>query len=132
MKATIKSVRFVKEYEGRYGMMYLHAVKYNDKEGLYSSKSKDQKKFVPGQEAEFTEVVKTNKRGEDYVTIKPFHPNTGNFGRQLKREQSKYSGFAMSYAKDLVIADRIKLEDMPKYTKSMFNLMVELDKTLES
>ena len=38
----------------------------------------------------------------------------------------------MSYAKDLVIADKIPLDNISTYTKKMFKLMVDLDKTLES
>jgi hypothetical protein len=37
----------------------------------------------------------------------------------------------MSYAKDLVIANKIQLDNIEFYTRRMFELMVELDKTLE-
>jgi len=127
MKATIKKVRFIKEYENRYGTMYLFAVSYNDTEALYSSKDRGQQKFVEGKEVEFEETVKTKDSGDTFTTIKPAQ---AKFSPQVKREQSKYSGFAMSYAKDLVIADKIPLSEISDYTKKMFSLMVELDKTL--
>lgn len=132
MKAVITATRFIKQYESRYGDMFLHSVSYDGKEALYSSKSEDQNKFVPGEEVEFTETLKTNKRGEEYITIKPIVQGTGNFSKSMKREQSKYSGFAMAYAKDLVVADKITLDKMYQYTESMFFKMVDLDKTLES
>ena len=131
MKAKITNVRFVKEFEGKYGLAFVFGVSYDGKEAQYISKSKDQTKFVKGQEAEFTETVK-DYRGEEQITIKPIQTNTGNFGRAVKKEQSRYSGFAMSYAKDLCVADKIKITELRLYTTTMFNLMVELDKTLES
>ena len=131
MKTKINKVEYLKEFESKFGTMYLHKVHYDDTYGLYTSKSKDQDKFVAGQEAEFTVVVKTSKDGNEFNTIKPVMPASGNFGRALKKEQSRYSGFACSYAKDLAVAGRIQVTEIPGYTKAMFRLMVELDKTLE-
>ena len=132
MKAIIKSAEFVKEFESKFGMLYQHRIKYDEKTAYYSSKKKEQTYFIPGKEAEFTEEIKESKNGK-YTTIKPVNSFAGNsnFTRALKKEQSKYSGFAMSYAKDLVIADKIKLDQISDYTKKMFTLMVELDRTLE-
>lgn len=131
MKAIIKSVEWVKEYDTKFGKLQLFKIGYDDKVAYYSSKSKDQTKFVKGQEAEFNEEEKSGSNGT-YLTIKPITANRySNFGRALKREQSKYSGFAMSYAKDLVVAGKIELNNMEAYTEAMFNLMVKLDKTLE-
>ena len=131
MKAKIESVEFVKEYQTQYGMLYQHKVKYNNKTAFYSSKKKEQTKFIAGKESEFVEHKMTGKNGE-FLVIKLPPSESGNYNKQVKREQQKYSGFAMSYAKDLVIADKIKLDEMKNYTKSMFKLMVELDKTLVS
>ena len=132
MKAKITKVEFDQELQTKFGMMFKHKVWYDGKCADYLSKTKDQKKFITGQEAEFTETPR-EYNGTTYYNIKPVNPSgNSNFGRALKREQSKYSGFAMSYAKDLVVADKIKLSDMTAYTTKMFNLMVELDKTLES
>lgn len=131
MKAIIKSVEWVKEYDTKFGKLQLFKIGYDDKVAYYSSKSKDQTKFVKGKEAEFNEEEKSGSNGT-YLTIKPITANRySNFGKALKREQSKYSGFAMSYAKDLVVAGKIELNNMEAYTEAMFNLMVKLDKTLE-
>lgn len=118
--------------------MYNFQVKYDNEVALYSSKSKDQKKFIPGQEAEFTEETKTytdKKTGEtkEYLVIKPIMQNRqSNFGKALNKEKSRYSGFAVSYAKDLVIAGRIQLTELPEYATVLFDLMVTLDKSIES
>jgi hypothetical protein len=137
MKALIKEVKFRKEIETKFGTMYSFAVLYDDKSGIYTSKYKDQKKFVAGQEAEFTEEYKEYKDREGntktYIAIKPVQFNKqSNFGKALSKEKSKYSGFAVSYSKDLLVAGRINKDDLKAMAWDLFNLMVEMDKTLES
>lgn len=132
MKAVIKTVNFDKEVKTKFGTMYQFKVTYNDKTASYLSKKREQTLFVANKESEFVETPR-EYNGNTYYNVKgvPKVGGNSNFGRALKREQSKYSGFAMSYAKDLVVADKIKIEDMSSYTKMMFALMVELDKSLE-
>jgi hypothetical protein len=138
MKAIITEVVFQKEWDSQFGKMYNFKVKYDNEVALFSSKYKDQKKFIPGQEAEFTEETKTytdKKTGEsrEYKVIKPVSQNKqSNFGKALNKEKSRYSGFAVSYAKDLVVGGRVQLQELPDYAWILFNLMVEMDKTLES
>ena len=136
MKAVIKDVKFQKEYEGKFGTMYSFLISYNDKKGFYNSKSKEQTQFLKGQEAEFTEETKTyiNKEGKEssIIVIRPPQgQRQSNFGKALKKEQSKYSGFAVSYSKDLVVAGKLDLSDLCDYAWILFNLMVEMDKTIE-
>ena len=132
MKETIKETKFIKEYEDKYGKKYLHSVKYADKEALYSSKKKEQDTFVPGQEAEFTETER-EKNGRTTIFIKPVRKAfNSNFGRNLSKEQTRYSGFAVSYVKDLIIAGKIDLKDWQSASEKIFRHMVELDKTLQS
>ena len=131
MKAKITSVEYKSEFESKYGILYSFIVKYDSKSAFYSSKKKDQTKFVKGQEAEFTEEEKEGKNGK-YLVIKPIVAQFGGYNKQVKKEQSRYAGFAMSYAKDLVVGDKISINDLSNYTEAMFKLMVKLDKTLES
>ena len=134
MKAKITKVKFDKEYTDKYGVKFKFTIGYDGKEGYYSSKSKDQKKFIEGQEAEFTEEKRTWSDGRPYIIIKPVYANAGNsnYGRQLKREQSKYSGFAVSYVKDLIIAEKIPIDQWESASKKIFNFMVALDKSIEA
>jgi hypothetical protein len=137
MKAIIQEVTYKKEFESKFGTMYVFHVKYDDITAVYNSKYKDQKKFIPGQEAEFTEETKTytDKQGnqKEYFVIKPLLQNKqSNFGKALGREKSKYSGFAVSYAKDLLVAGRINKDELAPQAWVLFELMVEMDKTLES
>ena len=138
MKAIIQEVTFRKEWDSQYGKMYSFNVKYDDQVAIYNSKNRDQNKFIPEQEAEFTEETKTytdKKTGEvkEYKVIRPIlQTRQSNFGKALSREKSRYSGFAVAYAKDLVVAGRLQREDLSEYATMLFDLMVELDKSLES
>ena len=131
MKAKITGVRFVKEFDGKYGKAFVFGVSYNGKEAQYISKSKDQDKFVKGQDAEFTETVKT-WNNEEQITIRPVQANTGNFGRALKKEQSRYSTMGASYVKDLIIAGKVDIVDWERATDKIVKFMLNLDKSIES
>jgi glucose dehydrogenase len=138
MKTVIQEVIFKKEFDSKFGKMYSFQVKYDDQVAVYTSKSKDQNKFIPGQEAEFTEETKTytdKKTGDlkEYLVIKPLLQNRqSNFGKALSKEKSRYSGFAVSYAKDLVVGGRIQKEELADQAWILFELMVAMDRTLES
>lgn len=136
MKATIKTVELQKEFESKFGTMYSFLVTYDDKKAFYTSKSKDQTKFVAGQEADFIEEEKafTKKDGTQgkYLTIKPPQfQKQSNFGKALQKEQSKYSGFSVSYAKDLVVAGRLPFGELSDYAWILFDLMVEMDSSIQ-
>jgi hypothetical protein len=138
MKAIIQEVKFTKEWESKYGKMYNFQVKYDNEVALYSSKYKDQKKFIPGQEAEFTEESKTytdkNGNEKEYKVIKPLMAGNrqSNFGKALNKEQARYSAMCVSYAKDLVIADKIKLSEIQEFSWILFELVKEMDKSLSN
>ena len=130
MKALITDVEFIKEYESKFGTLYSFKVSYDDKMAYYSSKSQEQTKFVAGKEAEFTEETKTGQKGS-YIIIKPFFQNRqSNYGKAIKKEQTRYSGFAVSYAKDLVVSGQLPREELPIYATMLFDLMVNLIKAL--
>lgn len=134
MKAVIQEVKYNKEFTTQKGTYHSHAVKIDGEWCEYVSKSKEQNKFVAGQEAEYT-VTEREYQGRIYKKIKPVYGGGGgsNFSRSMKREQSKYSGFAMSYAKDLAVAGIIKdVDDMFIQAQRMLNWMVEQDKKLEN
>lgn len=137
MKALITDVKFTKEGTNKFGTYYSFKVSYDGKTAFYNSKSKDQKNFVAGQEFEFTEEERTFTKDDGtigkYLIVKPIGQNKqSNFGKALKKEQSRYSGFAVSYAKDLVVAGRLPFDELLPYATVLFNAMAELDKTLDS
>ncbi len=132
MKAVIKKITYSKEVETKFGIMHQFRVDYDDKVGSFLTKKREQTTFKEGEENEFTETPR-QYNGKTYYNIKPIkQQGSSNFTRQLKKEQSKYSGFAMSYAKDLVIADKIQMKDLFPAAKKMFDWMVEQDKILQN
>ncbi len=136
MKALIDNVKFKNEFESKFGILYSHVVSWYGKDekieyGFYSSKKKDQTYFKAGQESEFTVEEKQGKQGNFFV-VKPLSQgNFSGYNKNLKREQSKYAGFAASYCKDLIIADKLNIKDWEAASKKIFNFMVELDKSIE-
>ena len=137
MKAFITEVQLNKEFDTKFGKMYQYFISYEDKKAIYNSKSDNQTYFKSGQEIEFIEEVQTYK-GQDgeqheYFKVKPLNQKRqSNFGKALTREQSRYSGFAVSYAKDLVVAGVIKFDDIIITARMLFDEMVAMDKSLES
>lgn len=132
MKAIITSIKFLKEQDGKYGKEYNFSVQYDNKTAYYTSKVNPQNKFTEGAENEFTEVESVSKKtGNKYFTIKPIQKGGQSaYAKEIKKEQSKYSGFAMSYSKDLVVSGKIPLEEMFGYAIKMMDWMVEQDKIL--
>lgn len=132
MKAKIKAIEYIKDYDSKFGKMYSFWIKYDEKKAIYSCKKREQDKFKIGEEAEFVEEEKEGKNGK-YLVIKPMQNNSYSpYNKAVKKEQSRYSGFAVSYAKDLCIAGKIEFKDISQYSTVLFNLMVSLDKTLEA
>ncbi len=137
MNAKIEKVEFVKEFESKFGKLYCFKVGYkvgdNEMTAFYNSKKRDQKKFIAGEEAEFVEETKVGKNGEYYV-VKPMYSGGlgGGYSKQTKREQSRYSGFAVSYVKDLIVAEKLDISQWKSASKDIFEFMVALDKSMES
>ncbi len=138
MIAVIEKAEFKEIDVNQYGTFYLHNIHYINTDGgkvcgVYRSKSKDQTKFVAGVEAEFVQTTHLDEFQESYFIIQPIsNQNRSNFNKQLSREQSKYSGFAMAYAKDLVVAGKIPLEAMYYEAKEMIDWMVKQDKDISN
>lgn len=133
MKAKITNVVFSKESEGKFGKQYNFLVEYDGKKAYYTSKSQEQTNFVIGSECEFTEEEHASaKTGGKYWVVRPVRANTfqSNYGKALQREQSKYAGFAVSYVKDLIIADKVPLDEWKILAGEMAEFMLALDKRI--
>ena len=136
MEARILEINYLKPYQSPHGPMHDWHIKYEggEGEGMYTSKANPQTFFKVGEVASFTEDIMFSKQGKRWAKIKPIREN-GNrnysgFRRELKKEQSKYSGFAMSYAKDLCVAGQIKYENIFIHAQQMMDWMVEQDAKL--
>ena len=132
MKAKIENVKFLQEREGKFGKEYNFLIEYDNKKAYYTSKSAEQKTFVIGQECEFTEEEHTSEKGGKYWKVRAVRQGNmqSGYGKALQREQSKYAGFAVSYAKDLIIAGKIEFDEWKVVAGEMAEFMMQLDKRI--
>lgn len=130
-KIKIDKIEFRSEKEGKYGMMYNFVIHFDGKTALYTAKKKEQTTFEVGKE--YDVILQEIAYGNDGKTFTKIKLNkqkfNSNYGKHLQREQSKYSGFSLSYAKDLAVAGIINKEEILTYSTSFFKHMVDLDKT---
>ena len=132
MKALIEAINYLETFDSRFGTKHKFEVVYDGKVATFLSNEKEQKIFKEGVENEFDETQVLMENVTVFNIKPPGKKGKSNFSKQLKREQSKYSGFAMSYAKDLVVAGMIKPKDIFTEAMKMMNWMVEQDKALEN
>jgi ribosomal protein S16 len=144
MLAKIHKVTFKKTFNGKFGPLHSFEVAYSDMQetektgktieriGYYSSQSEKQEKIKAGEVIELTEEKKKGQGGQEYTTVKPtVIQRVSNFGKALDKEKARYSGFAVSYAKDLVVAGKIEFKALTTTAWDLHKLMVDMDKTLE-
>jgi hypothetical protein len=139
MKAIIRTIKQGRQWHSdKYNKDYFDFnVGYETdgifKDGIFTTTKKEQTAFEIDKEYDITEEQR-EYQGNVYFKIKPVRDaNFGgsNYSRKLKQEQARYSGFAMAYAKDLVVAEKIEFEQMLPAAKKMFDFMVKLDKEIQ-
>ena len=135
MKAIFKEIKLSKPIETKYGLRYQFHVKYDvegkERIGSFLSDKELQEDFNEGEENELTETAREYNGKTYYNIAKIKMQGYSNFSRKMKNEQSRYSGFAMSYAKDLVVAGKIPFDDLYSECDKMHDHMIKLDKQLE-
>ena len=99
----VKSVTPNGTFEGSYGLMYKFEIEIGEHIGEYASKSKDQNKFVVGQQTDYEFV------GGKYPKIKPvynkpFTPNK-SFNDNPERQLMIVKQSSIKVASDLCIAE---------------------------
>jgi hypothetical protein len=106
----------------------------NADNGFYTSKIEEQKNFIVGQEASYSIEEKEGSTGKKYnkITVpqaqKPFG---GGKNYTPADPRIQMISFSTSYAKDLVVADKIKIADLSKYSEEIFKNMVKLYETIK-
>ncbi len=97
----------------------------NADKGFYVSKNENQTKFVVGQESEYNIEEKQGKKGVYYkITIPQSDKPSFGGGKQQQDPRVQFIGYAMSYAKDLVIADKIKIDSLAVQFDIIYNEMI--------
>lgn len=122
-KAHIVSCTFKNEWQGTSGTVNYHEITLdNGDKGQIGTKEKNPAKLAVGQELTYT--IETTDRGNKIKAIAP-QGGGGGFGGARKGPDPKVQivGFAMSYTKDLIIADKIKIDDLGKAFEKIHALM---------
>lgn len=98
----------------------------NGDKGFYTSKDENQKKFVVGTETEYNIEEKQGKKGIYYKITLPQAEGgfkSGGPGRAPVDPRIQMIGFAMSYTKDLIVADKVKMSDLGSTFEVIYNEM---------
>lgn len=116
-KAKITRTIFKSEWNGPNGQVYYHDIELdNGDKGSIGSKEKMPAKLNPGSELNYT--IENNK----IKAVSPPNASGGNGfsggGRKGPDPKVQIVGFAMSYTKDLIIGDKIKIDQLgPTFEK---------------
>lgn len=103
-KSTVATATYKRSYQSKFGEMFVHEITFeNGDKGDYNAKGKDQDKFVPGKEVEYTIETKINGNFTN-VIIKPVSDKPAVGGGFKAGTRSGNESFALSYAKDLGVA----------------------------
>lgn len=96
----------------------------NGDKGFYTSKSEDQKKFIVGQESEYTIEQKQGSKGTYYkISIPQTEGKSFGGGKVQVDPKVQMISFAMSYTKDLIVGGKIPMTDMEKEFNRIYNTM---------
>lgn len=125
MEKTAKITRtvFKNEWKGDKGSVFYHEIELdNGDKGQIGTKEHLPAKLNPGQELTYT--IEATERGNK---IKAVQPAGGGFGGGRKGPDPKVQivGFAMAYTKDLVVADKIKIGELPAIFEKIHKLMAD-------
>ncbi len=83
-KSKVTNVQANGTWEGKFGLMYKFEVEMeNGDTGEYSSKSKDQDKFVTGQEVDYEFI------GGNFPKVKPVYQQPKSFGGGFKEDPNR-------------------------------------------
>lgn len=93
--------------------------------GFYTSKNPDQTKFVVGQETDCNLEQKQGSKGPyNKITLPQSEFKPGGGGRPAVDPRVQMIGFAMSYTKDLIVADKVKMSDLGSTFEVIYNEMI--------
>jgi hypothetical protein len=126
-KSKVKKITKMEKKDSYGNTSFIVELENGDK-GFYSSKNEDQKKFVPGQEAEYNIEEKEGREGKKYFKITiPQEPGKsfGGGGRPSPIDPKiQMISFAMSYTKDLIVSGKIGIQDLGTQFEVIYNEMI--------
>lgn len=122
-KAKITRTTFKSTWAGPNGNVYYHTVELdNGDKGEIGTKEQMPAKLNPGNELTYT--IETTDKGTKIKAVNP--AAAGGFtggGKKGPDPKVQIVGFAMAYTKDLVVADKIKIGELPAIFEKIHALM---------
>lgn len=120
-KAKITRTIFKNEWKGDKGSVFYHEIELdNGDKGQIGAKEQMPSKLNPGQELTYT--IESTDRGNKIKAVAPAGSGFGG-GRKGPEPKTQIIGFAMSYTKDLIIADKAKIDQLPALFEKIHKLM---------
>lgn len=125
-KAKIIRTVFKNEWKGPNGTVYFHHIELdNGDTGSIGAKESMPAKLNPGNELTYTIEPDPDPRGD--FKIKAVSASNGGVfpggGKKGPDPKVQIVGFAMAYTKDLVVADKIKIDQLPAIFEKIHSLM---------
>lgn len=124
MKAVTSTVLKMDDKDS-YGNTTFKVTLDNGDAGFYTSKNENQTYFVKGKEVEYNIEKKIGKSGKEYAKITLPQSDKKFGGAPREDPKNKLIGFAMSYTKDLIVADKVKVESLESCFERIYNIMLK-------
>ena len=123
-KSKVTNIQSNGTWEGKFGLMYKFEVEMeNGDTGEYSSKSKDQDKFVTGQEVEYEFV------GGQFPKVKPVYQKPQSFGGGFKEDPNRQrlivKQSSLKSAVDFCDSSKCGVEDVLKIAQRFTDWVME-------
>ena len=125
MISKVKSVQANGTYDSQYGTLYKFDYEMEDGASLIAN-HKSQTPFPVGAEVEY-EIKGTSEYGNYGKVGKPQDGNFSKNGTQnyQKKSQGSTASFALSYAKDLVVAGKVDVDQILPSAEKLNNWLKE-------
>ena len=121
-KAKIVRTVFKNEWKGTNGSVFYHEIELdNGDKGQIGAREQMPSKLNPGQELTYT--IETSDRGNKIKAVSAA-PAFGGGGKKGPDPKVQIVGFAMSYTKDLIVADKVKIDQLPGIFEKIHALML--------
>lgn len=118
--SKVKAVNEIREFTGKNGTMYSIGLTM-DNGDVWEVVKKSKDGIKPGDELTYT--IETTQYGNKFkVVSKPYEGGKKFTPRDHKLD---FISFSMSYAKDLVVADKVKIERLLPTANKIFTWMLE-------
>jgi hypothetical protein len=120
--SKIKSSKFTREWGEGQSKTFFHDIELeNGDSGSIGAKEKNSDKLRPGSDLTYT--IESGQYGNKIKAVSAGGGGGFGGGRKGPEPKTQIIGFAMSYTKDLIVADKAKLEQLPALFEKIYNLM---------